>query len=240
MISEENIIYRDDDLVAINKPCRLLVHRTDISDEDDVFALQLLRDLLGQRVYNAHRIDRPTSGVLLFALNNEMASMINDQFKERKMKKTYVALVRGWFPQATFLNYPVKNIKEVLLDAETRFNLLSKYELSIPVEPYETSRYSMVEAYPLTGRWHQIRQHLAHLRHYIINDRVHGTGAHNDMFTSQLGISDLFLHAHKLQFIHPLTGKEILIQAEFPSHWKEFQKVVEKYSMRSLSFEKYI
>jgi len=231
VISEENIIYRDDDLVAINKPCGLLVHRTDISEEEDVFALQLLRDLLGQRVYNVHRIDRPTSGVLLFALSNEMASVMNGLFKEKNVKKTYVALVRGWFPQVTFLNYPVKNGNEVLVDAETHFNLLNKYELSIPVVPYETSRYSMIEAHPLTGRWHQIRQHLAHLRHYIINDRVHGTGAHNNMFTEQLGISNLFLHAHKLQFTHPSTGKEILIQAEFPPHWSAFQKVVEKYSL---------
>jgi len=231
MISEENIIYRDDGLVAINKPCGLLVHRTNMDEEENVFALQLLRDLLGQRVYNLHRIDKPTSGVLLFALNNEIASLVNELFKERKIEKTYIALVRGWFPQTTFLNYPVKNPKEALLDAETHFNLLCKYELSIPVEPYETSRYSMIEAKPLTGRWHQIRQHLAHLRHYIINDRVHGTGAHNDMFTEQLGISNLFLHAHKLKFTHPLTGQEVLIQAELPPHWEEFQKVVEEYSL---------
>jgi tRNA pseudouridine65 synthase len=234
VISEENIIYRDDNLVAINKPCRLLVHRTSISDEDKVFALQLVRDLLGQRVYNLHRIDRPTSGVLLFALNNEMAALINEQFKEKKVKKTYIALVRGWFPQVTLLNYPVKNQKDALLDAETHFNLLCKYELSLPVEPYETSRYSMIEAHPLTGRWHQIRQHLAHLRHYIINDRVHGTGGHNNMFTEHLGIADLFLHAHKLQFTHPLTGQEILIQAEFPPHWEEFRKVAEEYSIQTV------
>ncbi len=234
MISEENIIYRDDDLVAINKPCGLLVHRTDISDEGELFALQLLRDLLGQRVYNVHRIDRPTSGVLLFALNSGVASIMNTQFKEKKVKKTYVALVRGWFPQVTFLNYPVKNGDGVLFDAETHFFLQEKYELSIPVEPYETSRYSRIEVHPLTGRWHQIRQHLAHLRHYIVNDRVHGTSAHNNMFTEQLGISNLFLHAHKLQFTHPITGEEILIQAEFPPHWTEFQKIVEEYSIQTL------
>ncbi len=231
MISEENIIYRDDDLVAINKPCGLLVHRTNISDEENFFAVQLLRDILGQKVHNVHRIDRPTSGVLLFALSNEMASIMNAQFKDKKVRKTYVALVRGWFSQVTFLNYPVKNGNDVLFDAETHFNLLNKYELSIPVEPYETSRYSMVEAHPQTGRWHQIRQHLAHLRHYIINDRVHGTGAHNNMFTEQLGISNLFLHAYKLQFTHPVTEKEIVIQAEFPPHWEDFQKAVEKHSI---------
>ena len=100
MISEESIIYRDDNLVAINKPCGLLVHRTDISDEENLFAVQLLRDILGQKVYNVHRIDRPTSGVLLFALSNELASVMGGQFKDKEVKKTYVALVRGWFPKA--------------------------------------------------------------------------------------------------------------------------------------------
>ena len=233
MISEENIIYRDDYLVAINKPCRLLVHRTDASDEDKFFALQLLRDLLGQRVYNVHRIDRPTSGVLLFALNKEIAALMHNQFQEKKLRKIYVALVRGWFPQITFLNHPVKNIKGIDLDAETKFFLLEKYELSIPVEPYECSRYSKIEAHPLTGRWHQIRQHLAHLRHYIINDRVHGTSAHNIMFTEQLGISDLFLHAHKVAFTHPVTQEEITIQAEFPKHWNEFENIVKEYSIQT-------
>jgi tRNA pseudouridine65 synthase len=231
VITEENIIYRDDDLVAINKPNGLLVHRTEVSEEDNLFALQLLRDLIGQRVYNAHRIDRPTSGVLLFALNNAMASMMNYQFKERMIKKTYVALVRGWFPLVAFLNHPVVNGKGVELDAETNFNLLEKYELSIPVAPYETSRYSMIEAHPVTGRWHQIRQHLAHLRHYIINDRVHGTSAYNHKFTDDLGISNLFLHARELRFIHPLTGKETVIQAGFPQHWNDFKELVAKYSV---------
>jgi len=233
VISEESIIYRDDYLIAINKPCRLLVHRTNVADEDKFFALQLLRDLLGQRVYNVHRIDRPTSGVLLFALNNEIAALVNNQFKEKTIKKTYVALVRGWFPQITFLNHPVKNVKGIDLDAETNFFLLEKYELSIPVEPYETSRFSKVEAHPLTGRWHQIRQHLAHLRHYIINDRVHGTSACNNMFTEQLGISDLFLHARKLSFTHPVTQEEITIQAEFPQHWNDFEDVVKKHSIQA-------
>ena len=237
MISEEDIIYHDDDLVAINKPNGLLVHRTNISEEEDLFAVQLLRDLIGQKVYNVHRIDRPTSGVLLFALSNEMASIMTTQFKEKKIKKTYIALVRGWFPPVAFLNHPIRNGNGILQDAETNFNLLEKYELSIPVKPYETSRYSMIEAHPSTGRWHQIRQHLAHLRHYIVNDRVHGTGAHNQMFTGELGISNLFLHAKELQFIHPVTGKEIIIQADLPQHWNDFKEIVERYFVFTQGFD---
>ena len=231
MISEKDIIYIDDDLVAVNKPCGLLVHRTEISDENEYFAVQLVRDLLGKRVYNVHRIDRPTSGVLLFALNSEVASVMSNQFKEKIVKKTYVALVRGWFPPMLFLNHPVKSGKGVLLDAETSFSLIDRYELAIPVDPYATSRYSMIEARPLTGRFHQIRQHLAHLRNYIINDRVHGTSAHNRMFAEQLGIFDLFLHARKMEFPHPVSGAPVVIEAGFPKHWDEFLKIAEEFNV---------
>ncbi len=234
MISSENIIYQDEWLVAINKPNGLLVHRTDISEENEFFAVQLVRDLLGKKVYNIHRIDRPTSGVLLFALNNEIASVMNKQFKEKEIKKTYTALVRGWFPPVVFLNYPVKNGNDVLLEAETHFRLIEKYELAIPVNPYETSRYSLIDAFPSTGRWHQIRQHLAHLRHYIINDRVHGTGHQNRMFTEQLGIPEFFLHAKQLEFNHPVTNERIAIEAEFPQHWNRFWEVVEKLKIETV------
>ncbi len=231
MISKEHIVYQDENLVAINKPNGLLVHRTEISEEKEVFAIQLLRDLLGQKVYNIHRIDRPTSGVLLFALNNEMSSIMSKYFKDKEIKKTYVALVRGWFPEFAILNHPIRNGDGIFQSAETSFRLLEKYELSIPVDPYETSRYSMIEAMPRTGRWHQIRQHLAHMRHYIINDRVHGTGHHNRMFTEQLGIYDLFLHAWRLEFEHPLTGRQITIEAGFPPHWDQFKKILEAYAL---------
>lgn len=224
MIEEKDILFRDDYFVAINKPPGLLVHRTSLSEEGDEFALQQVRDLVGQKIYPIHRLDRPTSGVLIFGLNPDIVTEMREIFKERTINKHYVALVRGWFPkEPVHLDYPVKNVKDKLQDAVTEFRLAEHYELSIPVEPYVTSRYSVVNAFPKTGRWHQIRQHLAHLRYYIINDRVHGTGAHNAMFTQRLGLSDMFLHAQSLSFVHPATGKELLIEAKFPKHWDDFK-----------------
>jgi Pseudouridylate synthases, 23S RNA-specific len=222
MMEERDIIFKDEHLIAINKPPGLLVHRTSISDEDDEFALQQVRDLIGQKIYPVHRLDRPTSGVLLFGLSSASASALHRLFLTRKIKKRYIALVRGWFKsQYLCLNYPVKNSKGNLIDARTDFRLIERFELPIPVLPYETSRYSLIEAIPTTGRWHQIRQHLAHLRNYIINDRVHGTGAHNKMFLEVFNVSHLFLHAREITFVHPFSDVTLTLKADFPPHWRQ-------------------
>ncbi len=226
MLSENDILFRDESLIAINKPCGLQVHRTSISEEEDEFALQQTRDLIGTRVYPVHRLDKPTSGVLIFALSPDIASAIQRMFVERKIKKIYTALVRGWFSEEPIhLNYPVKSSTGNLQDAETYFHLQEKFVFPFPVRPYATARYSVIEAIPATGRWHQIRQHLAHLRHYIINDRVHGDGHHNRLFTERLGIPNLFLHAGKLEFDHPVTGNRILLEAGFPEHWNQLKNI---------------
>ena len=169
-----DILYQDDYLIAINKPCGLLVHRTSIAESDGPFVLQLLRDQVGCKLFPVHRIDRPTSGVLVFAFSPEVARQLNDQLTNGVSHKKYVALVRGWFSQEIICNRPVKNDRDNLQEALTRFVPLKQLELPLATDRYPTARFSVVEAYPLTGRWHQIRQHLAQLRHYIINDRVHG------------------------------------------------------------------
>jgi tRNA pseudouridine65 synthase len=200
-----------------------------MAEETDFFAVQMLRDLIEKKVFPCHRLDRPTSGVLLFGLNKETASLLGKMFMTGKFDKRYVALVRGWFPENDFtLNNPVKNEKGNFVEAETKFGLIKRIELPIAVKPYQTSRYSVVSANPVSGRRHQIRQHLAHLRHYIVNDRVHGTGAHNKMFTEQLEISNLFLHAEKLSFNHPITEEKITIEAEFPEHWSTFRSICDQ------------
>lgn len=230
ILSSSQILYQDNFMIAINKPPGLLVHRTSIAEETEFFAVQLLRDMIGKKVFPCHRIDRPTSGVLLFGLCKESASLLGKLFTDKRIDKKYIALVRGYFPEEEFsLNHPIRNDKNKLSDAETKFRLLKKIEIPIPVKPYQTSRYSVIAANPISGRKHQIRQHLAHLRHYIVNDRVHGTGAHNKMFTEQLGISDLFLHARKLTFDHPITKEQITIRAEFPDHWLKFQTIYRQF-----------
>lgn len=213
------IIYQDAYLIAVNKPAGLLIHRTKIAEEEEEFLLQKLRDQTGLYLYPVHRLDRPTSGVVVFGLNPETAAKLANLFVSHDIKKEYIALVRGWFPDEVMLDNPVKNEKGNSREAQTLFKLLACYELPIATDRYATTRFSMVHCIPNTGRWHQLRQHLAHLRHYIINDRVHGDGKCNKIFTEKVGVREMFLHAYRLTFIHPETDESLEILAERPVHW---------------------
>lgn len=213
------ILYQDEQYIAINKPNGLLVHRTRISEETKVFALQLLRDQLGQRVYPVHRLDRPTSGILLFSLNSEAVQPMMTAFEERQVKKTYLAIVRGYTAEREEIDHPlVAENKKESQPAITHYTRMATVELPIAVNRYPTSRYSLVKVMPITGRMHQIRKHFAHIRHYIIGDKKHGDWRHNLMFSEQFGSSNLLLHARKLEFIHPFTRKEIIIEAPIPDN----------------------
>ena len=212
------ILYCDDHLVAVNKPAGLLVHRTSIAEEQEHFVLQRLRDQLGRRVYPIHRLDRPTSGVLLMAFSGEVAASVQASFLT-SFHKEYLALVRGWMPESIDLDHPVRSERGNLQNAHTRFESLQTLEFPFATDRYATARYSVVRCLPTTGRWHQLRQHLAHLRHYIINDRVHGDGKQNRLFDRHLGLRDMFLHAHRLTFDHPVTSARIVLVAPLPDHW---------------------
>ncbi|MGL5771770.1 MAG: pseudouridine synthase, partial [Bacteroidales bacterium] len=206
-------------LIAVNKPVGLLVHRTKIAEEEEEFLLQKLRDQTGKFLYPVHRLDRPTSGVVVFAFNADTAAKLAKLFVSHDIKKEYIALVRGWFPDEVNLDYPVKNEKGNSREASTHFELIGRFELPIPTDRYPTTRFSIVKCLPKTGRWHQLRQHLAHLRHYIINDRVHGDGKCNRIFTEKVGVREMFLHARLLAFAHPDTNQSLEILAEKPVHW---------------------
>lgn len=219
------ILYSDDNMTIVNKPCGMLVHRTSIAEDDEPVVLQLLREQTGRMVYPVHRLDRPTSGVLLFAHNPEIVRLLQDELTGKESSKQYVALVRGWINEAVIWNREVKNDKGNLKEAETRFEPVGCFELPFPSDKFPTARYCMVKAFPETGRWHQIRQHLAQMRHYIINDRVHGDGKQNNIFTNQLHIRNMFLHAACLEFRHPITKQPMRIEAPFPEHWKQINEM---------------
>jgi Pseudouridylate synthases, 23S RNA-specific len=216
------ILYQDDFLIAVNKPCGLLVHRTSIAEENERFALQMLRDQTGCKLFPVHRIDRPTSGVLLFALSSDITKQLQQQLTNGKSHKRYTALIRGWFTEDVTCERQVKNDRGNLQDAVTRFIPIKRLELPLATDRYPTARFSVIEVYPITGRWHQIRQHLAQLRHYIINDRVHGDGKQNRIFTEKLEIREMFLHARSLRIQHPITQTDLHIEAPFPPHWSAF------------------
>ncbi|MFC3414489.1 pseudouridine synthase [Algoriphagus hitonicola] len=228
------IIHEDEHLIAINKPAGLLVHRTSIAaEEQSEFAVQKLRDQIGSKVYPAHRIDRPTSGVLLFAKNPESLPLLKVQFAERLVSKKYLALVRGYLSEKEGrINYPLENERsKKLQEAITDYKVLEKIEIPFDTTGrYPTSRYSLVEMSPLTGRTHQIRRHLAHLRHYIIGDKKHGNNKQNHFFFTQFGLENLLLHAYQLELQHPWTKQEMSLKASIPDH---FRTILTKIEMNS-------
>ncbi|MCB1123108.1 MAG: tRNA pseudouridine(65) synthase TruC [Verrucomicrobiae bacterium] len=223
------IVYRDETCVVINKPAGMLVHRTSLDHGETVFAVQQLRDLLGMQVYPVHRLDKPTSGLLLFALDAETLKALQSQFRERKVEKSYWAVVRGYLSGTGTVDYPLKrevdayskSTKEESQSAVTHFRCLAQTELPIPVGRYPTARYSWVQLKPETGRKHQLRRHLAHLRHPIVGDTRHGDGVHNRFFREHFGISRLLLHARTLSFNHPASGDRITLTADLAEAFQE-------------------
>lgn len=244
-----DIIYQDDWLVAVNKPSGLLVHRSMIDRSETRFAMQLLRDQLGQHVFPLHRLDKPTSGVLLFALSSDSARLASPLFTERKIRKTYLAVVRGHTAETGVIDHPLKeeldkktdrlvDSSKAPQDAITHFKRLAIAELPMAVDRYPVARYSLVECQPETGRKHQIRRHMKHISHPVIGDAKHGKSVHNRFFQEYFSSHRLLLAATQLRFSHPLTGQPITINAPLdatfrrvitamtwqdaiPSHWLE-------------------
>lgn len=215
------ILYRDDKLIAIDKPPGLLVHRSDIDRHETRFAVQLLRDQVGRRVQPAHRLDKGTSGVLLFAFDAETARDIGRQFESNAVHKRYLAVVRGWPAESGVIDAPLlrrhDDYGREVSQAEpqpavTHFRRLATIELPYEVEGYPTSRYALVELQPLTGRRHQLRRHLANIAHPIIGDATYGRGRHNRFFQRQFDCRRLLLMCTELKFRHP-DGSELCIRA---------------------------
>ena len=231
------IIHQDEYLVAINKPNGLLVHRrhrrrrvntnpSAITPATSEFALQILRDQIGQKVNPIHRLDRKTSGVLLFALDRTVTAAIQEQFIAQQVSKKYIAIVRGFFPEKITVDYPLTNDRNKKQDAVTFFQKIKTAELDIPFGKHQTSRYSLIEAYPQTGRQHQIRKHCNHLRHPIIGDRPHGCNKQNKLFKEKWQMTTMLLHAQELKITHPKTGKELILQAGKNVEFERMEKMI--------------
>ena len=217
-------IYQDEHFVAINKPSGLLVHRSMIDRHETRFAMQLVRDALGQHVYPLHRLDKPTSGVLVFALSQEMAREAMPLFAEHQVRKNYLAVARGYTEENGVIDYPLREELDKMTDgkarqdkpaqeAVTEYRRLATVELPIPVGRYATARFSLLDIMPRTGRKHQIRRHMKHLFHPIVGDTTHGDGKQNQLFRDHFLVRRLFLHAREMMFVHPATGKKLVIQA---------------------------
>lgn len=219
-----DIIFRDESLIAINKPHDLLVHRSNIAADAEVFALQLLRDQVGQKVYPAHRIDRKTGGVLLFAFDKAVEIEMQKQFMDNRVDKKYLAILRGHTPDNGEIDYPLRKENGTLQDAFTAYHTLKRAELDVPFGKHATSRYSLIEAIPKTGRMHQLRKHFAHIFHPIIGDRTHGCNKQNKLFKEKWEMTTMLLHASQLVFNHPANGEVVTIEAPLQP---EFSRVME-------------
>lgn len=218
------IIYQDQYLVAINKPPGLLVHRTSIASDAVEFAVQILRDQLLQHVYPIHRLDRKTSGCLLFALDENPLRQMQRAFAGREVHKIYLAIVRGHTEDQGTIDYPLKKENGNMQDAITHYRVLEKLEIPLPFGKHATSRYTLLEISPQTGRKHQIRRHMAHIRHPIIADRPHGDNKQNKLFKEKFGLMTMMLHASKLEFSHPITGNQVTVEAKLN---REFQNMLQ-------------
>ena len=229
---ELDIVYQDAYLVAVNKPAGMLVHRSWLDKHETQFVMQTLRDQIGQHVFPLHRLDRPTSGVLVFALSSEVAAKVMPMFAEHEMQKTYHAIVRGWIEQEGVLDYALKVELDKIADkfatqekeaqqAVTAYKPLAKVEVPYSTGKFPTTRYCLMEMQPQTGRKHQLRRHMAHLRHPIVGDTTHGDGKHNKLYREKFDSRRLLLHASELRFVHPLTGKEVIIRARIDDTWQQ-------------------
>ncbi len=214
------IIYQDKFIIAIHKPAGLLVHKSPIDKSETHYAMRILRDQIGQWVYPVHRLDKPTSGILLFALHSDIASQINQSFEKRLVNKTYQAIVRGYTPDSGFIDHALKEIAvfkhlqktiehKQAQEANTNYETLSRFEIPISDGRFPTSRYSLVSLKPETGRKHQLRRHLKHLSHPIIGDVKYGKGSHNRLFQQEFGSNRLLLAATGLSFIHPVSNEKL-------------------------------
>jgi len=182
-----------------------------------------------------HRLDKPTSGVLVFALSSEVAKALTEQFTERTTEKSYLAVVRGYTKESEVIDYALKEELDKMTDsladqdkeaqdAVTEYKTLKQCELPFAVGRYQTTRYSYIELTPKTGRKHQLRRHMKHIFHPIVGDTTHGDGKQNTFLREQFGLDRLMLHAKTLSLTHPITGDSLLLDAPLPD---SFRSIVE-------------
>jgi len=228
---ELEIVYQDECLVAINKPTGLLVHKSMIDRHEIYFAMKMLRNQIDKWVYPIHRLDKPTSGVLLFALDSETAKIMSEQFKAHTIQKTYIAVVRGYTPESGEIEHALTEKFDKIADkkankdkeaqeALTAYKRLETVELDIGVGRYEKTRYSLVELQPKTGRKHQLRRHMKHISHHMLGDTKYGRGEHNKMIRKEFDCNRLLLHAISLEAEHPYTNERLIMKASLDETFK--------------------
>ncbi|HCT8170839.1 TPA: tRNA pseudouridine(65) synthase TruC [Proteus mirabilis] len=240
-----DIIYQDEYLVAVNKPAGWLVHRSWLDRHETVFVMQTLRDQIGQHVFPVHRLDRPTSGVLLMALSSEVARTLSVCFEQHQMEKVYHAVVRGYVEEPMIIDSPLVEEHDKIADkfasqppkiqhCITHCVPLAKVEKEVAIGRYPTSRFSLLELRPETGRKHQLRRHMSHICHPIIGDTAHGDLRQNRGVVNHFQSHRLMLHASQLNLIHPITQQPLNLTAKWDLPW---QHLINQFGWRGLKPE---
>lgn len=201
-------VYEDEYLICVDKPSGLMVH-SGLGEKIGPFLLDRLQELCAQKLYPAHRLDRPTSGAIIFAKDSKTAAALQKSWKEN-VQKEYLAAVKGHFLWAQSAIEKLSNEKGIKKEATTSL---------IPLGTI--GKGSLVLAQPKTGRMHQIRKHLVNRKHFILGDRIYGKGRINNE-VKEMGLSRLFLHAFGLSLIHPITQKRMNLIAPLPKELTEF------------------
>lgn len=227
------ILFQDDHLVAVNKPAGLLVHRSAIAKDATEFALQKTRDLAGKEVHPIHRLDRKTSGVLLFAFDLDTLRLMQQVFNEGDVRKEYHAIVRGFTEDSGKIDYALVNDKGTEQSAITNYTTHERWEIDKPFGKHKTSRYSYVHVFPETGRMHQIRKHFAHIFHPIIGDRPHGCNKQNRFFKEEFDLTEMLLHARSYAFQHPITKEKLTIEAPMRDELNRIINILDEFRINN-------
>ncbi|MBY6072991.1 pseudouridylate synthase [Marinobacter salsuginis] len=243
MANPLSVLYRDEYLLIVHKPAGLLVHRSPIDRHETEFALQYARALNdGEHVYPVHRLDRPTSGILVFARDSDTARTLGMTMMAGDVAKTYLAMVRGWPPERGEIDYPLreepedrrlKGIEQPVRNALTHYRTLATTEIPVKIEKYPTSRYAVVELCPKTGRKHQLRRHMKHINHPMIGDANHGRGRHNRYFAERFGEGRLMLAATMMAFRHPVSGEPLTVSAAPEASFLEVLSIFPGFDVRN-------
>lgn len=218
------VLFRDEHIIVVDKPVDLPVHKNDFMPNDAPYLTKEIGNLTGKWIYNVHRLDAKTSGVIVLAFSSESAHDLTQQFEQKRVEKTYQAIVQGKPGEGCFdSKVVVKKKSKFKKPAVTNYRTLKTIPTFISYKEKENVELSWVEVFPETGRWHQIRQHFARNRFDILGDKHHGDFTLNKIVAEKTGIDRLFLHASKIKFFHPVLKHEIEIKAEVPS---EFETII--------------
>ncbi|WP_299667179.1 pseudouridine synthase [uncultured Polaribacter sp.] len=218
------VIFEDEYILCVIKPNNMLVHHAFHSRNvgDETSLLQFIEAEKGIKVYPIHRLDRKTSGIILLSKEKSYVSKFQELFTNKEIEKTYFGVIRGFSPETKIIDSPVKGRDaNVHKEALTHLKTLAQVLLDVPVKPYDSSRYSLVEMKPKTGRMHQLRVHTNKISHPLIGDAKYGDKNHDLMYAEKFGWKNLFLHAGKLEFIHPFSLEKLVLTARFPKDWIE-------------------